>query len=293
MHVPRTPPSSHSLLKEIRKKTNISIVSSTVNKIVNCDSQVDIFTEDGSCFSAKLIFMCAGVIGTGGILHRSNVISKNNIIGDHLCGFGGIYQKKFIEDKFNISLDKECVNSGYTVPYIESKERNLMLMFRPARFEMIKPYNQIRTGPSYGTTKIKLLANLIVNFKIGRLIEAFELKFGPLATSKFYAVHFQYEKSDCHKFNAELETIEQNYKASNVLDQVSNLFQSEFGLDKLAHQDLYNGTHLYGGSSRIKDIFDKRVLILDSFSQARIHSTHHTMSIIHMGYDLVSKILTK
>lgn len=289
--VPLRAPSPALLIEKLKRLKNVDYLTGVVTDLKEENDFVNVRLSDQRIILANNVFMCSGLIGTANILETSGLFGPNRVVGDHLCGFAGIYSKSFIENKFNIQLKSKIMQGGYLFPYIENVDQDLMIMFRPARLEMKNPKEQIRTGPSYGKSKANLLFHILKNRKFGRLIEALELKFGSRFSSKYYSLHFQYECKTAFRLDSTSEHILKNYDNDEELKKITQILTNEFSLAPPPNQALYHGTHLFGANSHLQNKLNDKIKILDSLGMESIGGTHHSVRMMEKAYEIVSKAL--
>jgi len=289
--VPLRAPSPALLKEKLKKFENVDLLAGVVTELKEEGDFVNVRLSDQRIILANNIFMCSGLIGTANILGSSGLFGPTCVVGDHLCGFAGVYSKAFIENKFSIQLKSKKMQDGYLFPYIENDDQNLMIMFRPARLEMKNANEQIRTGPSYGKSKINLLFYLLKNRKFGRLIEALELKFGSRFSSEYYSLHFQYECKAAFQLDLMSEQIKKIFDNDEELKKITQILNNDFSLSPPPDQSLYHGTHLFGANAHLQNTFNGKVKILDSFAMESIGGTHHSVRMMERAYEIISKAL--
>jgi len=78
--IPRKKISSKALLKQLNQKNNISLIFDKILYIN--DSKIISLVSDEHKYFAKKVFLAAGAVGTGKILHESGLAKLNSYIGN-------------------------------------------------------------------------------------------------------------------------------------------------------------------------------------------------------------------
>ena len=89
--VPLRAPSPALLIEKLKRLKNVDFLTGVVTDLKEENDFVNVRLSDQRIILANNVFMCSGLIGTANILETSGLFGPNRVVGDHLCGFAGIY----------------------------------------------------------------------------------------------------------------------------------------------------------------------------------------------------------
>jgi|APSaa5957512535_1039671.scaffolds.fasta_scaffold32666_2 hypothetical protein len=289
LFIPRRPISS----KQFLPRDNV--ITQEVLRISESDiDEYMLELSDGSCVVSKKVIIACGVRYSHKLLLASGLIKKGPAyINDHISGYiGNIKKEKIIEllGQENLVVRN---SKGYIVKAILDEENDILFTFRPALFEMKKERNQLRGGPIYGSkNKISIVYNLLVNFRIGRLIEAVALKYGFWPNSENYSIHFQVPCSKVHSYVNGAWNVDSNFnELGKKVAQVAK--QRGFNLSRAFEKQLfYYGNHLFNLQvDKTPSHLWNNLVIVDASNVEKIGGTHHSFRQIIYAYKNVSEVL--
>ncbi|MEM8858758.1 MAG: hypothetical protein AAGD96_10585 [Chloroflexota bacterium] len=288
LFVPKLPLRSRNFFSKIE---GLRILNTCVEDIMKEDDGAVLSLSDGELFRPKLIVLAAGVLGTLDLLQKANLAPNQILIGDHICGFVGMIKRDRLERILQTKLQAKKTNSGYHVPCKTSLDGRILFTFRPAKWEMKSPQKQIRGGPKFAASRKKVMFDLVRSASFGRLAEAVALKTGFGFSADTYAIHFQAECKNCHKYTHG-DRLEPIFEAKEIAAHVCEQAAKIFGISALPDQEFYFGTHLFGAQALDTDKL-RNTIIVDSTDQESIGGAHHSMRQMARAYTRTQHALTK
>lgn len=284
LFVPRSPIRPNFYIRQLIEKEEY--IRDSVNKLILADDGVYILLNSGKKVFAKSVYCAAGVIGTLGILYRSNIINNEITIGDHICGFVGFIGKDDIEGILGEEVKPIFGRKGYAVPCMFSDDGRTLFSFRPSRFEMKEVRNQLRGGPKFSVDRKKLILEIFKSKSIGRISEALSLRYGMLFSADKYSIHFQYECKEAHLLDLAKERLYPSFKDNDVLRNVLPEVNKIFGIQNIPPQKFYYGTHLFGAMGLPS--IPPEITIVDSTLVNSIGGGHHSFSQMAYAKEVLS-----
>lgn len=262
--------------------------------------------QDGTDLSAPLsasrVVLAAGVLGTLDLLAGAGLAPAETWIGDHICGFVGMIDRAALEAVLSRPMVADRGPDGYAVPALTSADGRVLFTFRPARLEMRDPVRQNRGGPKFAASKGRILRDLILSGSFGRLAEAVALKTGRGFVTDKYAIHFQAECPQCHRWRAgghrdgpkdapKDAALQHAFDRDAVTAHVAGQAQAAFGIETLPVQDYYYGTHLFGAQGLTAPLPDGLV-VADATTRPAIGGGHHSFDQMTRAHGAVAAMLS-
>lgn len=139
---------------------------------------------------ARHVWLCAGALGTPGILARSGLIDSGpRTVSDHLIGYAGQLAASAASEAVMAKVRRH--RDGVFFPFLFGGGREHFFTLRPARFDFAALDAGIAKRAVFGLPTSRVASGLAGNMSPGLIAEALYNKFGLFARAGRYSVYFQ------------------------------------------------------------------------------------------------------
>lgn len=148
-------------------------------------------------FSARHLWICAGALGTPGLLVRSGFINGGSrTVSDHIIGYAGQIFADDLSERMMATVRRE--REGVCFPFRFGGAHQHFFTLRPARFDFAKVDAGITKRAVFGLPASRVVSGLAGNISPGLVAEAFFNKFGLFPRAAKYSVYFQTVATDAY-----------------------------------------------------------------------------------------------
>lgn len=288
--VPRRPIRPASYLAQFARMGEIEMTDIDATRIeLESDGSQRIFTADDD-FRGRRIWMCAGALGTPGVLARSGLIaSGERAVSDHIIGYAGQIRRDDASATLMSSVRRD--RDGVFFPFRFSKTRDHFFSLRPARFDFAKIDAGITKRAVFGLPTNRIVSGLLGNASPGLVAEALFNKFGLFAQAALYSVYFQTMATDAYILHDD-GNISPSFDI-DVRDAIASAHASIPFADiaRTNHPDLYiPGIHLHGSLTRAEcEHFGsaselRNIHLVDAATLRGIGPEHHSFAMMAAAY---------